>query len=257
MPEEEDGEEEGAAQKPVEEVKVLTKAEYDSIKGDNALIFKGKTIIEKARCFVCHDIKGLSELMPVVENKREGLEGFEKVLYDIRCLTCHTIRKKGGTYAPNLTEAGTKMKMDWEKEFLKAPDIIRPLSQQMPKFNLSEDDASLATGFMEKYLLNKQLPSDVFVNEKPTAEIVEAGKNLFYSKGCNACHADGVKGGGVVGPNLGTVGDRLQPAYMFHHLKNPTAVNPRAIEPNYGFSDQDIKMLVGFLVDHVKGKEGN
>ncbi|MCF6149733.1 MAG: c-type cytochrome [Candidatus Kuenenia sp.] len=257
MPEEEDEEEEGAAPKAAEEPEVLTQAEYDSSKGDDALILKGKSIIENARCFVCHDIKGFDELMPVVKRDREGLEGFEKVLYDIRCLTCHTIQEKGGTYAPNITEVGTKIKMDWEKDFLKAPDIIRPLSQQMPKFNLTEEDASFATGFMEKYLVNNELPSGVFEDEKPSEEIVEAGKVLFYSKGCNACHADGVKGGGVVGPNLGTVGDRLQPAYMFHHLKNPTVVNPRAIEPNYGFSDQEIKMLVGFLVDHVKGKEGN
>jgi cbb3-type cytochrome oxidase cytochrome c subunit len=110
---------------------------------------------------------------------------------------------------------------------------------------------------MEKYLTNKKLPSGIFDNEKPSQEVVEAGKNLFYDKGCNACHAEGTKGGGVVGPNLGTVGDRLQPAYMFHHLKNPILVNPRAIEPNYGLSDQEIKSLVGFLIDHVKGKEGN
>lgn len=263
MPEEEyededEGEQgDGGAPKTIEETKFLTNAEYSTIKGDSALISKGKEVVERSRCFVCHDIKGLSELMPVVERNREKLEGFEKVLYEIRCLTCHTIQKKGGTYAPNLTEAGTKMKMDWENEFLKAPDIIRPLSQQMPKFNLTGEDATFATEFMEKYLTNKKLPSGIFDNEKPSQEVVEAGKNLFYDKGCNACHAEGTKGGGVVGPNLGTVGDRLQPAYMFHHLKNPILANPRAIEPNYGLSEQEIKSLVGFLIDHVKGKEGN
>ncbi|MEK6559321.1 MAG: cytochrome c, partial [Planctomycetota bacterium] len=83
-----------------------------------------------------------------------------------------------------------------------------------------------------------------------------AGEKLFYEKGCNTCHAEGTKGGGVVGPNLQTVGDRLQPAYLLFHLRNPQQVNPQAVEPNFGFSDEELKSLVGFLADHVKKKEG-
>lgn len=259
IPEEKEEEEEAAKEVKTAEAegRILTGREFDELRKDTALIEKGKDVIEKARCFVCHDIKGIQELMPVIEKKRSGLAGFEKLAYEIRCLTCHRIQDKGGTYAPNLTFVGSKIKMGWEKEFLQAPDIIRPLSQQMPKFNLTEEDAKAATDFMDKNLIAKEALLNPFMEGAPSPEIVAAGEKLFYDKGCNTCHAEGTKGGGVVGPNLGTVGDRLQPAYILHHLKNPQQANPQGVEPNFGLSEDELKVLVGFLVDHGKKKEGN
>jgi mono/diheme cytochrome c family protein len=258
MPEDMDYEEEDGEPKPAEsDVQVLKEKEFASIKKDNTLIEKGRDLVEKARCFVCHDVKGIAELMPVVEKKQEGLAGFEKLLYDINCLACHRIQGKGGTYAPNLTFVGSKINMSWENEFLQSPDIIRPLSQQMPKFNLTEEDANVATEFMDKHLLRKEPLQDIYKDSAPSQEIIAAGEKLFYEKGCNACHAEGTKGGGVVGPNLERVGDRLQPAYILSHLRNPQQANPQAVEPNFSLSDDELKVLVGFLMDHVQKKEGN
>ena len=255
IPEEKE-EEEGEAKPAKPEVKVLTEKEFGSIRKDSALIEKGRDIVEKARCFVCHDIKGIPDLMPVVEKKREGTSGFERLLYEIRCLTCHRIQDKGGTYAPNLTIAGSKIKMKWEHEFLQTPDIIRPLSQQMPKFNLTGEEAKAATEYIEKNLITKEALPDIYKDGMPSAEVVAAGEKVFYEKGCNTCHSESIaKGGGVVGPNLATVGERLQPAYILYHLKNPQQVNPQGVEPNFGLSEDELKQLVGFLVDHVK-KEG-
>ncbi len=59
----------------------------------------------------------------------------------------------------------------------------------------------------------------------------------------------------MVGPNLATVGDRLQPAYILSHIKNPQQANPQALEPNFNLSEDELKAMVGFLVDHVKKKE--
>lgn len=257
IPEEKE-EEEGEAKPAGPEVQVLTEKEFSNIRRDKALIEKGRDIVEKARCFVCHDIKGIPELMPVVEKKREGLAGFENLLYEIRCLTCHRMQDKGGTYAPNLTIAGSKIKMDWERGFLQAPDIIRPLSQQMPKFNLTEGEAKAATDYLEKNLITKEPLPDIYKGGTPSSEIIAAGEKVFYERGCNTCHSENIaKGGGVVGPNLATVGDRLQSAYILYHLKNPQQANPQGVEPNFGLSEDELKQLVGFLVDHVKKKEGN
>lgn len=236
---------------------VLTEKEFNSIRKDSALIERGKDVVERARCFVCHDIKGIPELMPVIEKKRNGMAGFEKLLYEIRCLSCHRMQDKGGMYAPNLTIAGSKIKMDWEREFLQAPDIIRPLSQQMPKFNLSEEEAKAATDFIEKNLIVKETLPDFYKDGLPSPDVIAGGAKLFYEKGCNTCHAENItKGGGVVGPNLTTVGDRLQSAYILYHLRNPQQVNPQGVEPNFGLTEEELRQLVGFLVDHVKKKEG-
>ena len=157
IPEEADEEEGDKGAKSAEpEASVLSEKEFETIRRDAALIEKGKDVIERARCFVCHDIKGIQELMPVVNRNRQGLAGFDKLLYEVRCLTCHRIQDKGGSYAPNLTMVGSKIRMDWERDFLQAPDIIRPLSQQMPKFNLTADEAKSAMDFMEKSLITKE-----------------------------------------------------------------------------------------------------
>lgn len=255
IPEEADDDEgDKGAKSAAPDANVLTAKEFETMRKDAALIEKGKDVIERARCFVCHDIKGIQEVMPVINKNRQVLAGFDKLLYEVRCLTCHRIQDKGGSYAPNLTMVGSKIRMDWERDFLQAPDIIRPLSQQMPKFNLTADEAKSATDFMEKSLITKEPLPAAGITGEPAPEVVAAGEKVFYEKGCNTCHAEGMKGGGVVGPNLGTVGDRLQQPYILYHLKNPQQANPQAVEPNFGLSDDELKALVGFLVDHVQKK---
>ena len=45
---------------------------------------------------------------------------------------------------------------------MQAPDIIRPLSQQMPKFNLIEEDAKAGVEYIEKNLHKKEaLPKPI------------------------------------------------------------------------------------------------
>lgn len=213
---------------------------------DSAMIKNGKTILELSRCVVCHDIKGIKELLPVNKNSKQvQIHGFDKLLYDVKCMTCHNIKGKGGTYAPELTYAGSKLKEKWIESFLQTPDIIRPLLQQMPKFNLTESEAKIAKEYIKKNFLTgevKTIPKFSIDNSK-----IENGEELFYKKGCQSCHQIGPKGG-VLGPNLSEIGDRLESEFIFLHLKNPHRFKPDAVEPNYGFSDEEAKKLTYFLM---------
>ena len=106
---------------------------------------RGKALMELSRCVVCHDVKGLAELLvkPVREVPADR-NSFEFLAYDLRCLTCHTIEGRGGTYAPDLSSEGSRLVKDWIEQFVENPDMIRPLSQQMPKFNLTHGESQTA-----------------------------------------------------------------------------------------------------------------
>lgn len=217
---------------------------------DPEIVKKGKIIIELARCVVCHDIKGIKDLITVTDETKNIKKGFEKLLSDVKCMTCHNIQGKGGTYAPELTYAGSKLKKDWIKNFVKSPDVIRPLLQQMPKFNLTEEEAIISEEYIKKNFTTKDITS-IFLKKTPTITQIESGKGLFYKKGCQTCHQIEAKGG-VLGPNLSEVGNRLEPEYIYFHLKNPHRFKPDAVEPNYGLSDEEAIKLTYFLISLKK-----
>lgn len=220
---------------------------YASLSSNQELVKKGKEIITFRRCFVCHDIEGFEDLLPpqkeIPENTGKFAK-FNKLLNEIRCLTCHRMKGIGGHFAPDLSRAGSKLKDTWELDFLQRPNPVRPLLKQMPKFNLSEEEAKLAVEFIETVLVSDEItPLDIKIDES----LVEKGKELFYAKGCNTCHTVGNKGG-IVGPNLNQAGTRLETGYIMFHIMDPQKANPGAVEPNFGLTEVEATSITHFLM---------
>ncbi len=225
------------------EVEEITKS---SIIPEGSLAEKGKRIIELSRCFICHEIEGVSDLLTIAERDDKPAEGFEGLLNDIKCMTCHNIQGKGGTFAPELTHEGSKLKESWIRDFLQTPDIIRPLLKQMPKFNLTAEEAETAMKFIEEYFVSDEIPLAKFADVEPTEEEIGKGKELYDAKGCRSCHT--MAEGGVVGPTLKRVGDRLENGYIFTHLKDPYREMPDAVEPNYTLTDEEAIAITHYLM---------
>jgi mono/diheme cytochrome c family protein len=220
------------------------------VSSDPEVIEKGRRLVELSRCVVCHDIKGVKTL--ITERKEKAPQGaFPKLLSDIRCLSCHSIRGRGGDYAPDLTYAGSKLKAEWIANFLHAPDSIRLLSQQMPKFYLTLDEAWSASRYIKKHLTHPDIPVDFLEGRGISRLQMEKGKKIYHRKGCRACHAIGGEGG-ALGPDLAYVGDRLETGYIYFHLKNTHRINPYTVEPDYGFSDGEAKALTHFLAAQAR-----
>lgn len=218
---------------------------------DSDQIALGKQAIELSRCILCHEIKGIGEIMPVAERSASPSGGVFGLLNDVKCLTCHQAAGKGGDYAPELTFEGSKLKPEWITTFLATPDVIRPLSQQMPRFNLSREEAETATRFIKESLQRPEVDLKGTVSVNPPTDQIEAGEEIYRQKGCHACHA--ISGeGGAVGPELSYVGDRLEPEYIFLHLKDPNSAVPFSPEPNYGLSDEEALALTHFLMSRRK-----
>ena len=197
---------------------------------------------------------------------------FAKVIADVKCTNCHSIRGIGTDYAPDLTYAGSKLQEGWIRSFLANPDVIRPLLQQMPKlgltsgkpqakvtmprFNLGKQkvedtnrtDVDAVINFFQQELVTNDIPKKIPVIPGMTMpEQISKGKNLYDEKGCRACHQIG-SDGGALGPNLSNVGNRLIPGFIFKHLENARKFKPDIVEPNYGFTERERIYLTNFLM---------
>ncbi|ODS34814.1 MAG: putative (tetraheme) protein [Candidatus Scalindua rubra] len=241
----EEEEEEASTHEASKGVDVKTVVE-SSIIPEGTLVEKGKRIIELSRCSICHEIEGIADLLPISKRENELTEGFEKLLNDINCMTCHNIQGKGGAFAPELTHEGSKLKETWIGDFLQKPDIIRPMLKQMPKFNITPEEAETAVKFIEEFFVSKEIPVERFANIEPTEEKINKGKQLYDANGCRSCHK--IETGGNVGPNLKRVGDRLENGYIFFHLKDPHREIPDAVEPNYNLTDEEAIAITHFLI---------
>lgn len=215
-------------------------------------ISRGKRLIEMSRCVVCHDVAGIPNLQtePAFDPPSDS-NTIEYIAYDLRCLSCHSLQRRGGTYAPDLTHEGSRLNPDWIVGFLQSPDMIRPLSQQMPKFNLTPEEAGIIASYMEQNRRDPRIPLEI-PGGPVTEEDIQNGRKIYQAKGCISCHTVGEGPGGSVGPALEAVAVRLRPGYIWRHLKQPHAVNPYSAEPDYGFTDQEARLLAAYLASKKK-----
>jgi nitric oxide reductase subunit C len=165
---------------------------------------------------------------------------------EVRCLTCHSIRGRGGRFAPDLSFEGSSVEKEWLKAFLKSPDVIRPLLKQMPQFNLTETEATILADYVKAVLVDDRIPEDPWPGRTTSRDDIARGQRLYEEKGCVACHQVGMRGG-VVGPNLTNVGRRLTSGYLSTWIKDARAFRPNIVEPKQKWEDTEIFSLTGFL----------
>jgi cbb3-type cytochrome oxidase cytochrome c subunit len=207
----------------------------------------------------------LNRMAGVGEYKFSG--DFARLIEDVKCTNCHSIRGIGADYAPDLSLAGSKLQESWIRKFLGAPDVIRPLLQQMPnlglgqkitmpRFNLGKEklgetnksDIDVAINYFQQELVSKDIPKEApKLDDMSPSEQINLGNKLYNEKGCKACHQIG-SDGGAVGPNLSNVGNRLRPGFIFKYLENPRKFKAEVVEPNYGFTERERIYLTNYLM---------
>jgi mono/diheme cytochrome c family protein len=179
-----------------------------------------------------------------------------KLMNDLACFSCHRINSHGGDMAPDLTWEGSSVQRDWLVQFFKNPGTLRPaLIRRMPKFNLTDAEASELTDYIMTVYQNPAIDRDSMpLSGYPQGQI-ELGKQLFYGKySCQACHiVDTKTDKGYIGPTLTHVGSRLTAAWIYQWMKNPQALRPGTMEPNRAMSDEDARALTAFLMSQKGG----
>ena len=178
-----------------------------------------------------------------------------RLMRDLNCFSCHSINGRGGDMAPDLSWEGSAVQREWLVNFLKNPNTLRPaLIRRMPKFNLTDQEASTLTDYI---LTAYQTPAFDLDRIQASSDpaTVEHGRQLFYSKyACQACHIiDPQKDKGYIGPTLTQVGSRLSAAWIYQWLKGPQVLRPGTLEPDWKMTDAEAASLTSFLMT-LKGR---
>ncbi len=224
--------------------------------------------IEKVGCTICHEGQGLATSL---EDAHGPTENWNRAVYHANfmqnaCYQCHgeyiqdaaPIYSKGrkmfseygcrGCHkvagvekikvGPPLKRIGEKVRSDWLIRWLKNPKEYLP-ETKMPDFLLTEQETADIAQFL---LLQWQL------KREESSGSYERGQQILRESRCVTCHSFEGKGGDI-GPDLAKIGSKVHPGWLYQWLKNPQKMVPETLMPVYGFTDQDVRDLVTFLME--------
>lgn len=178
-----------------------------------------------------------------------------------RCISCHAIKGRGGTLAPELERIGDKVREEWLPNFLRNVHYYQA-SKTMLQYNFDDQEALDVAAFLldEFWEEGYELPADAAASADRSTrsqrrELIDAGQRLFNRSGCGGCHdvPDHLRSP-KVGPKLSNIGNRLESKldfgvhddvlptlynWIFMKIKEPTVFDSTGIMPHYLLSDEE------------------
>ncbi len=185
-----------------------------------------------AKCHLPSDIPDAPQLM-------RGQTVFD----DSGCIGCHKLHGTGGLIGPELDRVGAHRSPEWLIKHFKNPAAATPGSA-MPPIKAGEADLEALTLYVLSFTGE---PLSAYYVSMKTIPGVPAGRRLFQNKGCADCHSLGGKGGNL-GPALDQVAKRHPPEWIVAHFRNPQAMTPGSLMPQFDFSEQETRALTEFLL---------
>ena len=194
----------------------------------------------------------------------------------LRCSACHELPGHDPPIAaPALNRIRGHLSREWLERWLTEPAERFDEQRRMPHFGLGHDDARAITAF----LFAQSEPPPVSQPEpdrpapkkkgrkergKRTVDPIEAGRDLFLSVGCLACHQLGDLGqtGLFAAGALDQVADKRPARYFASWLRDPQQLNHDHRMPVFALSDTERRHLGAFLgslgtpgTDEAEGQE--
>lgn len=188
----------------------------------------GKQVFGAKNCGSCHQTEGPAK---------------EKTIED-------QLAKKG----PELWYSGNKFQKAFLQKWLVDPKPIRGMEYYSLTRKNAGNHPKLAKGEAEnvaEYLMT--LVSADFKSAGIKPKNAPQGRLVFEKKqGCFGCHEvkkGGNTMGGLTGPTMIGIGERVQPDWIYAYLSNPKVFKPVKDMPTYAgiLSNSEIKMLAEFV----------
>ena len=178
----------------------------------------------------------------------------EILLGELNCASCHAPGEVAPARisiktAPDLSKAGSRLTPQYIRAFLDAPHTIKPGTTMPDIFHASEGfSKSGAIDFLTHYLVS--LGGPIKASETPINEsVADAGKELFHSIGCVACHAP-ENAEGITTPSipLGRLAMKTTVEELAKFLENPEAIRPSGRMPHLGLSKSEARSIAVHLL---------
>lgn len=207
------------------------------------------SLIESS-CLQCHN-----DGNPITIKDAPKLTKGKELFEDRGCYSCHAVegyedfRKLG----PDLSRIAGKTNKDWAAKWLKAPLAFRP-DTKMPQFfdlsntslpeDIKKNNAEIA-GIVD-YLYKKS--GDFEVPQTYQGGDAQKGKELVANLGCMACHAVEDWEGTDFGPDLNSIGSKVDPSWLADWVKNPKHYWKETRMPSLRISDDEANDITAYLM---------
>jgi len=189
----------------------------------------------QSACGKCH----LPGDVPEAPHLARGRAVFE----ESGCIGCHKLHGVGGVVGPELDSVGAHRGPAWLLKHFKNPATVTPGSA-MPPIKATDADLDALTLYVLSFTGE---PLSAYYVSMKTIPGPLAGRRLFEEKGCIGCHSVAGKGG-KVGPALDEVAKRHNGEWISSHFRNPSAVSPGTVMPQFNFNEQEVRALTEFLL---------
>jgi len=189
----------------------------------------------QSACAKCH----LPSDIPDAPQLARGQTVFE----DSGCIGCHKLHGSGGVIGPELDRVGATRSPEWLLKHFKNPAAVTAGSA-MPPIGAGEADLQALTLYVMSFTGE---PLSAYYVSMKTLPGTLAGRRLYEERGCPSCHSLAGKGG-KLGPPLDQVAKRHDPQWLIAHFKNPQAISPGTIMPQFYLSEQETRALTQFLL---------
>lgn len=215
----------------------------------------------QSACLKCHDEADL----PGAELAARGRHLYQ----EYECATCHRIGTEGGNIGPELTTLALKTAHhydfsrlqgaptieNWHVEHLMDPPAVVPDSL-MPPLDLTDEEARAVTIYLlsltgarvpQEYIAGLRRPPSAPAGTLMVQSGMNRGEALYVGMRCYYCHM--VNGrGGRVGPDLSRVGAARDRDWLLAHFREPRAVSPHSLMPDYPLLDADLVALTEYML---------
>lgn len=186
----------------------------------------------------------------------------QKEFEGVGCLACHQLNGKGESFAPNLSNIGSKVNADWLVSWVGNPTHYNDKSK-MPDLRLTKGQASNIAAYLMQFGKPKHIAGIATRLNHP--KMIEHGESVVRARGCFACHdIKGMEKEGRIAPELSAFGRKLilelefGDAHIPHtweswvraKLKKPSTFRTERVldkMPNFHLSEEDIDALVVLL----------
>ena len=181
-----------------------------------------------------------------------------QLVAELRCFQCHAVDQaietaadrmpELGTDAPNLADAGSRLKADWVARWVEDPRSLRPTAT-MPKVihgDASKDQAR----DLAAYLATLGSPSAELSATSTEKEVV-AGGRLFANLGCVGCHTLPDRDDWSKDPRrvpLRFVGAKWQPQALVGFLLDPSKHYAWIKMPNFHFTKAEAEQVAAYVL---------
>jgi len=198
----------------------------------------------ESSCGSCHK----EENVPSAEHLNNG----RKMIVGSSCAGCHVIEGFSKAFAPSLNGIGDKVNRQWLVDWLENPYNMK-WNSRMPDFILSDQDSQALADFLMTFKEHgrklESFPPALKIY-KFDEKMIELGKARFREARCISCHTVDERGGPLAS-ELGKIGSKVSPQWLYDFLKNPQAVQPEIPMPQYGFSESELEAVTAYMLTEL------